>query len=85
VQLVAPRARDLVELCQPERDEQQPRLVDVAIVLVDHHDLELVRWLGAPQAVGYDRASGAATDNDYFLGHRHLRPTTSRFVRALSR
>jgi len=85
VQLVAPRAGDLVKLCQAERDEEQAWLVDVAMVLVDHHGLELVRWLGAPQVVGYDRASGAATGNDYFPGHRHLRPATSRFVRALSR
>ena len=34
----APRADDLVGMGQPEGDEQQARLVDVAVVLVDHRD-----------------------------------------------
>ena len=40
VQLRAARADDLVRLGQAERDEQQARLVDVAVVAVDDHDLD---------------------------------------------
>ena len=42
-QLGVPRAHDLVRLGEPEGHEQQPRLVDVAVVAVDDHDLR-----GAP-------------------------------------
>ena len=42
VQLAVPRPHDLVGVGQPEGDEQQPRLVDVAVVLIDHGDLDIV-------------------------------------------
>ena len=41
-QLSSPRTDDLVDVGEPERDEQQSGLVDVAIVAVDDVDLRLV-------------------------------------------
>ena len=43
VQLAVPRADDLVDLGQPEGDEQEAGLVDVPVVPVDDGDLDLVR------------------------------------------
>ena len=60
---------------QSEGDEQQPRLVDVAVVLIDHGDLGIVTQL-APQAVRRQRPARAATeDHDlrYHDSREHLR------------
>ncbi len=69
VQLVRSGPHDLVGVGQAEGDEQQPRLVDVGIVLVDNHDLEVVGGIEAPQPVGTQGASGAASEDDDSLGH----------------
>ena len=42
VELPFPGAHDVLGVGEAERDEQQPRLVDVAVVLVDHDDLGLL-------------------------------------------
>ena len=47
-QLAAARPDDLVHLRETERDEQQARLVKVAIVAVDDVDLRLVLVVAAP-------------------------------------
>ena len=52
---------------QPERDEQQAGLVDVAVVAVDDDDLGVVA-VDAPQPVGGQRAAGAGAE-DHDLGH----------------
>ena len=71
-QLSAARPRDLLDLRQPEGDEQQARLVDVPVVAVDDVDLGLVGVEAAPQPVGGHRPAGAAAENhDPFP--RHLR------------
>ena len=69
MELVAPRADDLVDVGQPERDEEQPRLVDVVVVLVHDDDLNVLCGKEAPQAVGAQRPPGSpAEDHDPF-GH----------------
>ncbi len=65
VQLPRARPRDLIQIGQAERHEQQARLVDVTIVLIDDRDLDA----GAPepvqQAVGRNGpASPRAEDDD---------------------
>ena len=42
VQLTVTLADNVVGIGQPERDEQQTRLVDVLVVLIDDVDLQLV-------------------------------------------
>jgi len=42
VELVPPRTDDLGAVRQPERHEEQSRLVDVIVVLIDDHDLDVV-------------------------------------------
>lgn len=63
VQLPVPRPDKPFGLGQPERDEQQPGLVDMIVVLVDHHDLGLTRAIHPPQTVGRDRPARPATEN----------------------
>ena len=69
VQLPLPRPHDVLAVGQAERHEQQARLVDVAVVLVDHGDLGLVRAVEAPEAVGGQRAAGAAAEDHDPRGH----------------
>ena len=53
----------------PERDEQEPRLVDVQRGLVDHRDLPLAEVEPVRQQVGRQRAAGAgAEDHDVLHG-----------------
>ena len=70
--LASPRPHDLLEMRQPERDEQQARLVDVSIVAVDDVDLRLVKIETAAQPVGGHRAAGSPAENHY-LFPRHPR------------
>ena len=67
------RAHDLVELREPERDEEQPGLVDVAVVAVDDVDLGLVGVEAPAQPVGDHRAAGAAAEDDDLLARHGLR------------
>ena len=62
---------DLIDLREPERDEEQAGLVDVAVVAVDDVDLGLVRVEAAAQPVGGHRAARAAAED-----HDLLRETT---------
>src|SRR5205823_1037979 len=72
-QLVAARAHDLVDLSQPEGHEEQPRLVDVAVVAVDDVDLGLVLAVAAAEPVGGHRPAGAsAQDQDSLLHGRSV-------------
>jgi hypothetical protein len=81
---------DLVQGCEPERDEEEPRLVDVAVVPIDDVDLGLVGVEASAQAVGDHRAaSAAAQDDDPRARHEHrvppLRPPAIRgYTDALS-
>jgi hypothetical protein len=69
-QLPTARPHDLLDLRQPEGDEEQPRLVDVPVVAVDDMDLRLVGVEAAPQPVGRHRAAGTAAENhDPFPRH----------------
>ena len=57
-----------------EGDEQQARLVDVAVVAVDDDDLQFVPALAA-EAVGDQGAAGPASqDDDPFAHARNPRP-----------
>ncbi len=69
VELPLPRSHDVLAVGEAERDEQQARLVDVAVVLVDHDDLGLVRAVEAPEAVGGQRAARTAAKDHDPRGH----------------
>jgi hypothetical protein len=69
-QLPPARPHNLLDLRQPEGDEEQARLVDVPVVAVDDVDLGLVGVEAAAQSVGGHRAAGAAAENhDPFPRH----------------
>ena len=69
VELVATRPDDVFGMGQPERHEQQRRLVDVAVVLVDHRDLELGGREQLAQAVGGQGPAGAPSEDDHMTSH----------------
>jgi len=63
--LATPRADDLVGVCQPEGDEEQSWLVDVIVILIDDHDLDICPGIEPPQAIGAEGAPGPpAADRD---------------------
>ena len=69
-QLAPARPHDLLDVREPEGDEEQARLVDVAVVAVDDVDLGLVGVEAAAQPVGGHRAAGAAAeDHDLLPAH----------------
>src|SRR6476659_8170304 len=69
-QLPPPRPHDLVDVREPEGDEEQAGLVDVPVVTVDDVDLGFVRVEVATQPVGGHRASRpTADDHDLLLAH----------------
>ena len=69
-QLSSPRTDDLIDVREAEGDEEQPRLVDVAIVAVDDVDLGLVRVEVTSQPVRSHGAAGTAPqDDDLLLAH----------------
>ena len=69
----AARPDDLVGVGEPEGDEQQARLVDVAVVAVDDVDLGLVGVEAPAQPVGDHRAARAAAEDDDPLARHGLR------------
>ena len=71
-QLAPARPHDLVDVREPEGDEEQAGLVDVPVVAVDDVDLGLVGVEAAAQPVGGHRAAGAAAE-DHDLLPRHDR------------
>jgi hypothetical protein len=76
VQLTHPGPREIPRLSDAERQEQQPRLIDVVVVAVNNRDRHIRTQL-APQPVRRDRAAGTATENYYMLGHTlSLQPST---------
>ena len=62
-ELLAPRADDPLHASEPERDEQQSRLVHVISVVVHHDDLSGLLVIGAAQPVGGQRSAGAAAQD----------------------
>jgi hypothetical protein len=64
-----PRADDFVGVGQPERDEEQPRLVDVVIVLVHDDDLDVSWGKVPPQSVGGERPPSSPTEDHDPFGH----------------
>ena len=73
-QLALPGAGDLVCVGEAERDEQEARLVDVAVVPVDDGDLRLGVLVGAPEPVCHHRAAGPAAEDHDPLGHHRAPP-----------
>ena len=63
VQLGAARPDDGVRVGKPERDEEQPGLVDVAVVLVDDGDRGVIAEEPA-EPVGDERPAGAPAEDD---------------------
>ena len=70
VELSLARTHEVLGVGEAERDEQEPRLVDVGVVAVDDRDLGLAGRVHAPQAIGHDRAAGAAAEDEDSLCHR---------------
>ena len=68
VQLRAARADDVGRIGQAERHEQQTGLVDVAVVAVDHDDLDLVAARTA-QSVGGQGAAGSGAEDEDAASH----------------
>jgi len=69
-QLAPARPHDLLDVCQPERHEEEARLVDVPVVTVDDVDLSLVRVEVASQPVRDHRSAGPTAEHDDALpGH----------------
>ena len=68
VQLAPPGADDVLGVGEAERHEEQARLVDVGVVLVDDGDLDVVGEL-APQAVGTEGAAGPASEDHEVACH----------------
>ena len=82
-QLPFSRPHDVLAVGQPERHEQQPRLVDVAVVLVDHGDLGLVHPIPTPQPVRDQRAARPTAEHDNARFHTpNLRPRPLRQIEA---
>jgi len=74
-QLAPARPHDLLQLRQPEGDEEQAGLIDVPVVAVDDVDLRLVGVEGAAEPVGgHCPAGSAAEDHDLFPRHLLLPP-----------
>ena len=71
MQLRSTRADDLVRVGQAEGHEQQARLVDVAVVAIDDHDLDTVA-VRALQAVGRERPAGPGTQDDDAMADVHI-------------
>ena len=70
-ELTPARPDDVLRVGQPERYEQEPRLVHVAIVLIDHGDVNPVSHRSA-KAVGGQRAARAPAQDHDLLGHDHI-------------
>ena len=74
---------DLARVGQPERNEQQAGLVDVAVVAVDHRDLGGVA-VDPAQPVRGQRAAGAGAEDHDAMAHAndHRRTMPSALIRA---
>ena len=72
VELASPGPDDLVEVGEAERDEEQPGLVHVAVVLVHHRDGRLGGCQGTAEPVGGEGAAGSAPQ-DHDPMHAPLR------------
>jgi hypothetical protein len=70
--LVTSGADDLLRVRQSERNEEQPRLVHVVVVLIDHHNLGFFFWVNAPQAVCAEGAPSATAKDHDSLGHHPI-------------
>ena len=64
VQLRAARAHEVLGAGHAEGDEEEARLVDVAVVLVDDGDLQVTLVEAAAQPVGHQRATGPPAQDD---------------------
>ena len=83
VQLAGAGSDDVLDVGQPERHEQQARLVHVAVVLVDHRYRHLLGAEAAAQPVGGQRPAGAAAEDHNTTGHDSTeRPAIPRGVGA---
>ncbi len=56
-------SHDVVDVGESEGHEEQPRLVDVPVVLVDHGDGSCVGGIGTTEPVGGEGAAGAASED----------------------
>ena len=63
-----PGANDLFGVCQPEGDEEQPRLVHMVVVLIHDDDLDIRGWVEPPQAVCAQGAPGTPPGMTIRLG-----------------
>ena len=57
------RTHDVFGVRQPERHEQQARLVDVTVVLIDHSDDRVVEFVQTAQTIRGQRAARSAAED----------------------
>jgi hypothetical protein len=70
VELATSGSHDFFKVGEAERNEEESGLVDVAVVLVDDHDLGLVLRIQTPQPVRGQRPARSAAQNYDAMGHR---------------
>ena len=78
VKLLVAGLDDVVRVGEAERHEQEPRLVDVAVVLVHHRDRHLLVAVPAAEAVGDQGAARPRTQDHDSIGHDVPRPLPHR-------
>ena len=64
MQLPLARTHEVLCVGEAEGDEQEPRLVHVGVVAIDHRDLGFVGRVDVPQAIGHDRSARAASEDE---------------------
>ena len=67
--LAAAGPHDVLRVGETERNEQEARLVHVAVVLIDDRDRDFVLGEGAPQPVRHERAARSGPEDDDAAAH----------------
>jgi len=70
MELVTTRPDDVVGVGESEGDAEQPRLADMAVVLVDDGDVGISPRKGASQMVGGQRPTGSAVQDHHAMCHQ---------------
>src|SRR5581483_10399936 len=70
MQLPAPRSHDVLDVGETEGHEQQARLVDVTVVLIDDGDRHVRAGEATAQPVGGQGAARTAAEDHHAGGHR---------------
>jgi hypothetical protein len=80
VELAAPGPHDVLSVGETERDEKQPRLIHVPVVLIDDNDLGFGVRIKTPQPIGSQSATRSPTQDHYAICHHPQTTTSGAFV-----